>query len=350
MYVLRHIDRKKVHFDFLVRTDEPGPYDNEIRALGSKILVCTHRPFLARYRRKLKRIFKEHGPYDVVHSHLNEFSGVVLPVAKAAGIPIRIAHVHSSIASLRLPLWRKIWSRHLGTLVRRDATRGFFNSEGPALALFGQSYKTDPRWRQIVCGIDLSHFNHPRCPEAFRKKLGIPTGTLVVANVSRFAEPKNHRFIVEIAAEVEKREPGMMLFLVGQGPLREEIINKIKAERLHAKTIILDPRPDIPELMMNAMDVFLFPSRWEGQGMVAVEAQAAGLSVVMSDIIPQEVDLVAPLIRRLPLSQPAEVWAEAVMAARSVRHDKHLALKLIQNSPFNVLNNIPILESVYAGE
>jgi glycosyltransferase involved in cell wall biosynthesis len=347
---LRHIDRERVHFDFLVRTEEPGAYDNEIRALGSRIFICNHRPSLMRYRRKLFKIFKDNGPYDVFHSHCNEFSGVVLPVARAAGIPIRIAHMHSGIVSLPPPLWRRIWYYHLRRILRRDATHGFYNSKESAVALFGQSYRSDPRWRYVVCGIDFSRFERAPCPEAMRAKLGIPSGALVVANVSRFAEQKNHRFIVDIASEIEKREPRMVLLLIGKGPLRGAILEKIMASKLRSNTIVLDQRPDIPELMMGAMDVFLFPSNWEGQGMVVVEAQAAGLPVVMSDVIPEEVDIMRSLIHRLSLSQSASAWADAVLAARPTPGIRLDAREMLRRSQFSIFNNIKLLESIYTGE
>jgi glycosyltransferase involved in cell wall biosynthesis len=168
--------------------------------------------------------------------------------------------------------------------------------------------------------------------------LGIPPDAFVIGHVGRFDEQKNHLFLVEIAAEVAKREPKMRLLLVGDGLLRPKIEQKIAQLGLTDRTIFAGSRHDVPRLMLSAMDVFLFPSLYEGLGLVLIEAQAAGLPCIFSDVVPEEADLVKPLIRRFSLSEPASVWADAILAERraGAAITQEHSLAVVEKLPFNI--------------
>jgi len=176
MHILRNTDREKFHMDFLVHTSERCAYDDEIRALGSKVIFCANPSRPLQYIRNLKRILKEHGPYDVVHSHLHHFSGLVLYAAHMAGISIRIAHSHNDtlIIDKRSKFARKIYLTLMKHLIRRHATCGLAASRPAAVALYGANWETDPRWRVLYCGIDLAPFRESICRAQVRTELGIP--------------------------------------------------------------------------------------------------------------------------------------------------------------------------------
>lgn len=349
--LLRHMQRRSFQMDFLVHTTQKGAYDDEILSLGGKIIPCLHprKPWV--YARNFKSILRDHGPYDIVHSHVHHFSGFVLRLAQQAGVSCRIAHSHldTTLSQAQAGFFRRSYLALMQQWVNSYATAGLAASKKAATALFGPDWQTDPRWRVLYCGIDLEPFKSAPTPQSIRSGLGIPPDTFVIGHVGRFFEQKNHAFLVDIAKEIAKCEKKFALMLIGDGPLRPAIASRFDQAGLADKVIFLGLRDDVPRLMLGAMDVFLFPSLFEGLGLVLVEAQAAGLPCVISDVVPEEADVVPELVRRLSLSQPAFTWAEAVLSARRFkdRITQPQALGIIEQSPFNILISVRELESVY---
>ena len=335
-----------------VQTIHSDVYDDEIRALGSKIILCPsyRRPWS--YARNLKRILGEHGPYDIVHSHAPEYSGYVLYLAQRAGVPIRIAHsrIADSPFLAKSGLLRRGYETLMKRWIARYATAGLASSRRAAATMFGPVWGAAPRYWQILYpATDLTPLRALVDPAAVRAELDIPPDAFVVGHIGRFTEQKNHTFIVDIAAKVAKREPRMHLLLVGDGPLRPAIEQKVAQVGLADRVVLAGLRLDVPRLMLGAMDVFLFPSLFEGLGLVLIEAQAAGLYCVFSDVIPEEASLVKPLVRRLSLLQPPSVWAEEILAARNAEPgiSQPEALKIAEQSPFDIRTAVKDLEEFY---
>ena len=351
MHVLRNIDRDRFQMDFLVHTEKPCPYDDEARALGSKIIPCLSpsKPWL--YGRNFKRILREYGPYDIVHSHVHHFSGYVLYLAKQAGVAVRIAHSHNdtSVIDAKAKLYRHLYLALTKWLINRYSTLGLSASRQVARVLFNTDEKTDPRWQILYCGIDLKPFYNPVDSVAVRAEFGIPPDAFVVGHVGRFEEQKNHNFLIEIATEIAKREPKMHLLLVGDGSLRSEIQQKVISHGLANHVTFAGLRPDVPRLMLGAMDLFLLPSIHEALGLVLIEAQAAGLPCVFSDVVPEEANAVKPLVRQVSLSKSASDWAEAVISVRSrvLAIAQADTLPVLEHSPFNIVVSVKKLKEVY---
>ncbi|MBD2387481.1 glycosyltransferase family 1 protein [Cylindrospermum sp. FACHB-282] len=351
MHILRHIDRDRFQMDFLVHTTQKSAYDQEIRSLGSKVLTCPHssQPWL--YAHNFLRILREYGPYHIVHSHVHYFSGYVLGLAQQAGVPVRIAHSHLDTSSIQAKAgWKKrFYLALMKKWIARHATTGLATSRIAAADLFGLSWQTDPRWQILYCGVDLKPFQTLVDPVTVRAELGIPIDALVIGHIGRFDQQKNHQFLLDIATEVIKREPKMRLLLIGDGSLRSDIEEKIIQIGLKDHVILTGVRSDVPRLILGAMDVFLFPSLYEGLGLVLIEAQAAGIPCVFSDVIPEEVDVLQHLLQRISLLQPASVWAEAVIAAtkKKVMITQQEALTTIENSPFAIGSRSNQLPSYY---
>jgi glycosyltransferase involved in cell wall biosynthesis len=326
MQLFRRIDRTRYRFDFVVRRPEPGHFDAEIEALGGRRFCCpNHRNPLA-FARALSAVLRQHGPYDVVHSHLEHYSGLVLAVAAAAGVRVRIAHIHNDRS--RQPASPALlgYRRLMAAAVRRCATAGFAPSAAAASFLFGVDWRADGRWRVLPYGIDLAPFRVPAAP-AVRHALGIPGDAVVIGHVGRFHPQKNHALWLRILAAFAEHEPRAFGLLVGDGALRPALERQARAAGLAGRLRFAGVRTDVPQLMQAAMDVFLFPSRHEGLGLVLVEAQAAGLPCVISDVIPPEADALPERVLRLPLSAPPALWAQALegalqrcRAADAVRH------------------------------
>lgn len=352
MQVLRHIDRDRFQMDFAVHVPYACDYDNEIHALGSKTIQCLYpsRPWV--FAQNFQKVLREHGPYDIVHSHVHHFSGYIMRLAKQAGVRVRIAHSHNNTSKIeaQAPLYRQFYLALMKRWLDRYATVGLGASRQALPDLFGEAWETEPRWQVFYCGIDIAPFQECVAPTAVRSELGISADALTIGHVGRFEAQKNHEFIVEVAVEVAKREPKMCLLLIGDGPLRPQIERQVTQMGLGDRVIFTGTRPDVAKLMLGAMDVFLFPSLFEGLGLVAIEAQAAGIPCVFSDVIPVEANLIEPLVRRLSLSQPASRWAEAVLAAKAsqMRMPQAQALSLVENSSFNVQTSVKNLEQLYA--
>ena len=351
MHVLRHIDRDRFQMDFLVHSEKPCPYDDEASVLGSKIIPCLSpsKPWL--YARNFKRILREYGPYDIVHSHVHHFSGYVLYLAKQAGVPVRIAHSHNHTSAIDATagLHRQLYLSLTKWSISWCSTVGLGCSCNAVADLFGAAWKTDARWQVLDYGVDLKPFYDRVDSIGVRAELGIPADAFVIGHIGRFETQKNHLFLLEIAAEVAKQEQKMHLLLIGDGSLRSDIEQKVVQMGLSDRVTFAGNRSDVPRLMLEAVDVFLFPSLHEGLGLVLIEAQAAGLPCIFSDVVPEEADLVRPLLQRISLSKSASIWAEAVRSARSNASaiSQRDALGVVENSPFNIAASVKKLTEVY---
>ena len=349
MHVLRNINRKRFRMDFLVHTSERCSYDDEISKLGSRIIPCLHphRPWL--FAKNFHRIMAEHGPFDVVHSHVHHFSGYVLRLAHRAHVPVLIAHSHSDTLhkEAKAGFLRRMYLTLMRRWTWRYATMGLAASRKAGVALFGSAWQKNPRFRVLFYGIDLAPFLEYD-QATIRREFGIPEDTFVLGHVGRFEGPKNQNFLVEIAAEVAKREPKMCLLLIGDGPLKADIKKKVSCIHLSDKVLFLGLRSDVPRLMLGAMDVFVLPSYYEGLPIVGLEAQAAGLPLVLSDAIAEELDIIKPLVRRVALSKPASYWADFILELKGAQPvSQREATKIIVDSQFNIHNSIRMLEDIY---
>lgn len=350
MHILRHIDRDHFQMDFLVHTTEDCLYDKQVRALGSRIIPCpnAHQPWI--YAKQFNKILREYGPYDIVHSHVHHFSGYVLLLAKQAGVPVGISHSHNDTSSnqAQAGFKRRLYLKLMRRWIDRYSTVGLGCSHQAAASFYGSDWQSDPRWQALYYGIDLTPFQAACDPVTVRQEFAIPEAALVIGHVGRFVEQKNHQFLLEIVAEVAKRESKTRLLLIGDGSLRPEIEQQATSLGLKNRTIFAGVRPDVPRLM-QAMDAFLLPSLFEGLGLVLIEAQAAGVPCIFSDVVPQEVDLIKPLAQRLSLSQSASTWAEALLAQLKAETaiTQSQALALVKSSRFNIETAVKNLEKIY---
>ena len=356
MHILRNIDRNLFEMDFVLHTSESCHYNDEILSLGSRIIVSPYKPHPNRhwwnYMANFRQILEEHGPYDVVHSHLDYFSGNILRIAEQAGVPVRIAHSHNDTSFLVAKGgWKaSLYVAWLKMRISRYATVGLACSGKAAVDLFGSQWKSDRRWQILHYGVDLAPFQEQIDPALVRAELDIPQDAFVIGHVGRFELQKNHPFLLKIVAQIARQEPKMCLLLIGHGSLRCDVEYEVAQLGLTDKVIIAGVRSDIPRLMLGAMDVFLFPSLFEGLPLVLIEAQAAGLPCIFSDVISEEIDVVKPLMKRLSLSNSPSKWAEAVLARKKANLpiERSEALSILQkDSQFNIKCCAKSLAAIY---
>jgi glycosyltransferase involved in cell wall biosynthesis len=278
--VLRHIDRERFRMDFLVHTDVPAAYDEEIRALGSQVIPCLHPSRPMQYARNLSKILKEHGPYDIVHSHVYLFSGVTLSLSKRAGVSARIAHVYPEADKRQQTLFRHIYTKSMRWLLAKSATLLVADS-GAALSAFQTGLLSSLPAEVIYPVVDLKPFRKMINRENVRRKLGLPLDLPLVLYVARFVPHKNHQMLIDLAERINSsRNVAHFLLCGADGPTRADL--ESVAQDIESVSVFFDV-PDVAEVMA-ASDVFLFPSSNEGFGIVAIEAQAAGLPVVASNL------------------------------------------------------------------
>ena len=350
MNLLRTVSRDSWQMDFLAGDPTPADYDEEIRQRGARILPCPlQNPLLYVFR--LVGILRKGGPYDVIHSHVHHFSGITLLIAYWMGIPVRIAHSHSDTAALdaKATWLRRLYLSLMKKLIDRFATVGMAVSREAATAL---SNGSTPRlaWQVRHCGINLADYSHPVDREALRQEWGIPRTSFVIGHVGSFSLVKNHEFILQVAQEVFRRKPDSRLVLVGDGRLRSDIEHQAKILGIADKTVFTGKRADVPKLM-GMMDVFLFPSLYEGLGLAVIEAQSAGLPIVIANSVPKETEVVSDLFVWMSLSQPPELWAEKCLQMSELK-DYRAHLKphqILEESSFNIATNWHDLDGFYTG-
>lgn len=345
MNLLRAMDRTRFQFDFLLNDGAARFYDGEAQRRGAVVHrgPAPQRPVA--YARHLRSVLAG-GGYSVVHSHLYTYSGLVLWVADRAGVPVRIAHSHTSLP--RGGLLRRGYERAMRRLIRRHATHGFGVSARAAAALFGPGWGQDSRFGVMDLGFDFAPFGASRDRAAARAAFGIPPGRAVVAHVGSYTPDKNHPFVLDIAESLLGRGLDVHLLLL-TSPSHRELAAEVGRRGLGDRAAVPPTGADVPELLAAA-DVFVLPSRREGLGIVALEAQAAGVPVVASDAVPPEASVVPGLVEHVPLTAGPDGWA-AVVAARlaAPRPDRDAAHRAMLESRFAVTRAWERLTPVYRG-
>ena len=334
----RNIDHSMVQFDFLEHRDAVTDYDREILALGGGI----HRlprlnPFNPLYLRALDRFFREHPEYRIVHSHVDCMAGIPLEYAKKNGVPVRIAHAHNSNQpkNFKYPI-KLIYKRK----IPKYATHLFACGEDAGRWMFGgQPFSI------LNNAIDSERFVFSSAlRDEKRAELGLDEKTILLGHVGRFSTQKNHAFLLDIFAALLKIRPDCKLLLIGQGDLDQQIHEKVDALGLSDRVIFAGERSDVNALM-QAMDVFVLPSLFEGLPLVMVEAQAAGLPCVVSTGVPAACERTKGLVSFLPLDAGAECWAEQILKSSTIeRRDTSAEIKA---SGFDIRENAEKLQEFY---
>lgn len=307
MNVYRNIDRSQVQFDFLVHTRKNCAYDDEIRDYGGKIFAISSRNqgILNNYK-ALNEFFAAHSEYKIVHQHLSSLTyNEPLKIAKKYNVPNRIIHGHNTQEGGNfLHHFIHHWNR---LFLEYYATDCFACSDLAARWLCGNR----GNFTIVHNGIETDKFVYDESKrKAVRKAWGMEN-KLVIGHVGRFSYPKNHDFLIDIFQSVYKKVPRSVLLLVGEGELRGKIEQKVSSLGLQEQVVFTGLRSDIPE-MLNAMDILVFPSLYEGFPVALVEAQSSGVKCIISDRITRQA-AITDLIAFKSLSASPDEWANVVV-------------------------------------
>ena len=310
IHVLRAIDRSQFQFHFLVHTDKEAAYDDEIRSLGAHIHHRGDNRNPISYGRQFKSILREHGPFDVVHSHVYLFSGYVMRLAAQAGVPIRIAHSHTAPKDKPSNIVRRSYSRLMRRWIGRYSTERIGVSRAAVDGLFGRQAGTGAT--VLHYGLDFTPFLNQVDIKEVKSRFGIPEERKVIGHVGRFAPVKNHSFLVDVFERVVANGMDAHLLLVGDGALLPAIQADVEARGLSNRCTFAGLQTAVSPLL-SAMDLFVFPSFHEGLPLTVLEAQAAGVPILASTATPEEIDAIPNLIERRSLEEGPAAWASAVM-------------------------------------
>jgi glycosyltransferase involved in cell wall biosynthesis len=323
----------------LVRTAEQEAFTEQFQNAGIPVLCCSSYQNPLRYARELKVLIKQHGPYDILHVHGSSFSGLLtLALAHYCGIRWRIVHSHNDVRPFieGRSLLHRAYVRTVLGAYRRLADFGFAASELAAESMFGTNWRTDDRWKLFYFGIDTRPFRVPK-DSNIRRSLSIPDDAPVLGHVGRFHEQKNHAFLLEIVEAAAGTNPELRCLLIGDGPLRPQFIREIRRRGLESRFVFVPDTLDVAAYMTNAMDCFIFPSKYEGFGLVVVEAQAAGMPCLISDRVPTEAIVDESLVTVLPLEAGAARWSETALGLMRERLvDRARVVGRIERSRFSL--------------
>ena len=329
-------------FDLDWAVDEDSTYIPQelIEEFGGRIYIIPPYQHLFSYMKTLIKLFKTN-KYSIVHSHINSLSIFPLCAAQIAKVKIRIAHSHSSSGNNE-------FKRNIIKYILRPFSKVFPNcffacSNFAGRWLFGKKFMDSGKIIILNNAIDTSKFSYNKeIRKSIRKKETLE-GKFVVGHVGRFVNQKNHEFLIDIFYEIHKMDKNTELLLFGDGPLRQNIEIKVKNLKLESNVKFMGIKQNINEYM-QAMDIFLLPSFYEGLPVVGVEAQTSGLSCIFSTNVTEEAKLIEDTIY-IDLDKGAKYWAEqALQFKETQRKDKS---SLIAERGFDIKKEARKLQNYY---
>lgn len=353
----RKIDKTKIQFDFIVNDNQDSyHYENEVLSMGGRVFRMPRYTMInfVSYKRAWQNFLKEHAEYKILHAHYTAPAHIYFDVAKKLAIRT-IAHAHTAAVKKNL-------KEHVRTIFMSFAIKKsdylFACTKDAANYVFGKDiFKKDANRTKIVNNaIDTKQFVFD---EEIRKyaRLKLEGSDLNISNLSlsdkniyghigRFHPTKNHSFIIDIFSEITKIDQKAILILIGDGLLKKDIENQVISLGLSDKVYFLGVRSDIPALLMS-MDLFLFPSLFEGFGIVLIEAQAIGIPCLISNTIPKDVFL-TDLVLSESLSAPANVWATKAVQLISTTSTKKTSFpQIIKDAGYDIYDTVKEIEDFY---
>lgn len=340
------IDRDKYQLDFLVNTSTVA-FEDKIEAYGSKIYKITpRRKSRSKFYGDLDAFFSAHAAeYDAIWENANSLANIdYLIYAKRFGIPIRIMHGHNSTNSEGLV--RGLLHSVNRLRVRSVATHFFSVSDEASVWLYGRDYAKLPNYRVITNAIDVSSFAFSLADrKAVRERYMIGEGTLVIGNIGRLHPQKNQGLLLEVLAELVDRGIDAQAIIVGKGALEHDLRSKA-AELNIADRVIFAGTTDNPALFYSAMDIFLFPSLYEGLSISLLEAQANGLPCLVSDGVTKS-GIVNGNVRSISLNLTASEWASNALELQS---SGRTAGNKMSGSRFDLDSQGGLFDELFAGE
>lgn len=336
--ILQHVNLEKIQIDIVVSCLKKSIFTNPLKQKGIRFVELSgkQRDFLQNYYMFSKLLRKEN--YNAVHLHI--FHGLSLYyacIARKAGVSIRIAHSHNTALRSSKTQRLKLFIHDVAKNLFSDAATDLWACSGLAAQfLFSKRALKRKGFQFIPNGIDTDRFRfQSKVREQIRQKLCLEN-KLVIGNIGRFCYQKNQSFLLDIFAELVSQKPESRLLLVGEGEEEKTLRNKAETLNIAGQVLFYGVSEQI-EYLLWAMDIFVFPSHFEGLGIAAIEAQAAGLPVMVSEFIPQEA-YITKQVQKLSLQDSAKDWANEIVHTKSSIAGREYYADVVQEAGFNILD------------
>ncbi len=342
MNIYRNIDRSKVQFDFLLHNPERTAYEDEIERLGGKIYRIPR--FLGynklSYGRNLKKFLLSHPEHRIIHDHLMDSSEETFRVAKKYG---RITVAHSHIVE---------YYNRPSDYIRFFFRRNLYKYADYRFACSKEAgewlYRGQADFTVLRNGIETEKYRYSdEVRDKKRKELGLSPDDFLITNIGRMVEQKNQKRLIEIFSLFRKNHQKAKLMITGEGPLGDDLRKDVISKGLGECVIFTGERGDVPSLLA-ASDLFLFPSLFEGFGIVIIEAEASGLECIISSNIPKDTDLIPDLVTRVSLSSTDAEWVEAVeRASERKERQRENDYLTVREKGFDIRESAEYMEKFY---
>lgn len=342
MSLYRNIDRSKIQFDFIYFHEKEIFYKNEIESLGGRVYLIPNfnGQNMKEYCSAWKRFFIEHPEYKIIHGHVRSSASIYLKIAKKYGL-VTIAHSHNTSNGIGVNAFVKNCFQYP---IRYIADYLFACSEESGQWLYGEKVTRKKPIIVINNAIDSKQYIFKAdVRKRMRKELDVEN-KFVIGHVGRFFYPKNHEYMIDIFSEVHKLLNSAVLLLIGSGDLQEHIKEKVQKLGLEESVRFLGIRSDVADLM-QAMDLFLFPSIHEGLPVALVEAQASGLHCVVSKNVTTEIAL-TDLIDYVDLNEPSDAWARKILIYNNLYERKNTRNQIV-TAGYDIENAANRIENFY---
>lgn len=331
----KNIDRTKVQFDYLYFKEVIPNFEKEIEILGGKCYKLPYPSFVKPwiFINAVKNFFKTH-KYNTIHSHVIHLSFFFYPIAKFYGVKNIIHHSHNIKWSDKF--LNGLRNRILFFFARPFITKKIACSDLAGKFLFKKNYIV------VNNGIDIEKFKfNQKVRDKLRKELNIEK-KFVIGHIGRFSHEKNHKFIIDVFYEIYKKNKDSILLLVGDGPLKKEIEQKVNKLNLSSNVVFTGTRSNVNDYY-QAMDVFVLPSFQEAFPVVAVEAQTSGLPCLFSSFMTKEI--IVCNSKQLDLKLSAKQWADELLKYKNfIKKDER---DIMRRKKLDIKENIHHLWNIY---
>lgn len=306
--VFEHIDRNKFRLDFAVASNGRQFHEERVEKQGGVVYHTNDLNGIIPMIKHSYRLFKllKKNDYDVVHTQIDFFNGINLFIAFLARVPIRISHSHNThsanATATKVGFKKKLYRLIMRALINTFATERLGCSQSANFYMYGEKYVDKEKTKVIYNGINIGKFSNIR----HKKNAEKINNRIELITIGRMCEQKNSLYIVEIMKNL-KQLGSYHLTWIGSGPLKEQINKKISEYEIQDTISLIGNSHNVSDYLTTS-DYFLFPSKWEGLGIVLIEAQSCGVPCFISDRIPEEANL--GLCTVLSLELDAYEWAK----------------------------------------
>ena len=344
---LQKFDLQKIQMDIIVHSREIGFLEETYEKLGCKIHRVTPKSdsILKNYY-EINKIIKQNN-YDVIHSRM-DYRGVTHMLAGfICKVPVRITHTHIANLEMNGSIFKKLTKTILCKVTKFLATNYMACSKAAAIDMFGKKMVEENKVTVLKNALNLNKYTLSKeIRENYRNKFGIKNNHIVIGMVGRFHPQKNHEFMIKIFEKIASLNKNYVLMLVGGGENIDQYKSVVENnEQIRSRVIFTGIRNDVPNLL-QAMDIFVLPSKYEGFGNVFIEAQVSGLLTIASDAVPKETKI-TDLISYLSLKESSDYWANYILKFELDKIIRKNFFEEARNAGFDIVNEAEVLENTY---